>query len=72
MDYIGHVPKGDVVISGEHSDHRWMTPEEYRERQLRPEFETTSAVAASWLPEVRKNLALAVEWMARNTARPSV
>jgi 8-oxo-dGTP pyrophosphatase MutT (NUDIX family) len=62
--YIAHAPGGDVVLSHEHTDHRWMLPEEYAQRNLKPEFETTYPEFAIWFREVRRNVGMVKAWIA--------
>lgn len=60
--YAVQAPAGEVVLSDEHSAHRWITPEEYA-AQMAPGIEERFPVFASWFPRVRENLAMVRSWM---------
>jgi 8-oxo-dGTP pyrophosphatase MutT (NUDIX family) len=62
--YIAHAPAGEVALSHEHSDFRWMTPDEYAARNLKPEFEALYPEFATWFREVRRNVELVRGWIA--------
>ncbi|MEX2245264.1 MAG: NUDIX hydrolase [Dehalococcoidia bacterium] len=59
--YIAEAPEGDVVLSNEHSAHRWMSPRTYAERYCGAEAEAQAPQWARWLAQVRRNCALASE-----------
>lgn len=61
--FIAEAPAGGVRLSHEHSAYRWMEPAAYIDRYLKPEFEQAAPQFASWFPEVRRNVALAADWI---------
>lgn len=63
--YIAEEPSGEVVISHEHAGACWLTPDEYTERYLKPEFESVYPEFATWYRGVRQNVELARAWIER-------
>jgi 8-oxo-dGTP diphosphatase len=58
-------PDGDVVLSHEHSDFRWMPPLEYAERYCGEQVAAAAPQWATWLRQVRRNCELAAAWLQR-------
>ena len=56
--YIAQAAGGDVTLSIEHSDHRWMTPQEYAGRYCGAEAEAAAPQWSGWLAQVRRNCSL--------------
>lgn len=56
--YLGRAGSGEVVLSREHSAHRWVTPEEYVERWCPPGAEAQPPGQAAFFREVRRNCEL--------------
>jgi 8-oxo-dGTP pyrophosphatase MutT (NUDIX family) len=56
--FVGRSDDGEVVLSREHSAHRWVTPEEYVERWCTGRAETEQPGQAAFFREVRRNCEL--------------
>lgn len=56
--YVGSSPRGEVVLSPEHSAHRWVTPQEYVERWCSPPSGSVPPEQAVFFREVRRNCEL--------------
>jgi 8-oxo-dGTP diphosphatase len=61
--YLGESRTGDVVLSEEHSDFRWLDPLEYRERYCGPQAEALAPQWAGWFRQVRRNCELVSAWI---------
>jgi len=61
--YIAHAPPGDVVLSGEHSEFRWITPEDYASQLRSAAGNSSFALFETWFPQVIHNLELARTWI---------
>jgi 8-oxo-dGTP pyrophosphatase MutT (NUDIX family) len=61
--YFAHAPEGDVVLSIEHSAHRWIEPAAYAARYVSAEAEAALPQWASWMRGVRENCAIAAAMM---------
>lgn len=58
VSYICEAPEGEVVLSHEHSNYRWMTPLEYAERYCNEQVEAAAPQWSRWLQQVRLNCEL--------------
>lgn len=56
--YVGYSDAGDVVITDEHSGHRWVTPDEHIERWCSEELEERFPPYATFFRQVRTNCEL--------------
>lgn len=61
--YIAAAPAGDVALSNEHSDFRWMPPEEYAAMLQTAAATPAFALFETWFPQVLHNLELARAWI---------
>ena len=58
-------PEGDIVLSYEHSAFRWMEPMDYAQRYCGEQAVAAAPQWAVWLQQVRRNCAIATEWLRR-------
>lgn len=63
VTFVGYSDEGDIVLTPEHTAHRWVTPDEYiqqteaaRHHERLPQFE-------GWFEQVRKSLDLVREYL---------
>lgn len=56
--FVSWSDEGDVVLSHEHSDHRWTTIDDYTSRWCSVELESAFPEHAVWLRQVRRNCEL--------------
>lgn len=61
--YVGYSDAGDVVITPEHTAHRWVTPDEHIDRWCREEFEETFPQFATFFQQVRRNCELVRQYL---------
>jgi hypothetical protein len=56
--YVGWSDEGDVVLSHEHTAHRWTTPDDCVARWCHPDLEAHVPEHATWMRQVRRNIEL--------------
>ena len=66
--YVAAAPAGEVVLSHEHTAHRWVTPDEYVERWCSESLESSFPEHASFLRNVRRNCELVRPLLAASAA----
>jgi 8-oxo-dGTP pyrophosphatase MutT (NUDIX family) len=62
--FVGWSDDGDVVLSHEHTAHRWTAPADYIERWCHPEVEAHFPEHATWMRQVRTNVGLVADLLA--------
>lgn len=61
--YVGFSDDGDVVLSDEHTAHRWVTPDEHIERWCREDYEEAFPRFATFFRQVRTNCELVRDYL---------
>lgn len=56
--FVSWSDDGEVVLSDEHSAHRWTTIDDYTQRWCRPDLESSFPEHAVWMRQVRRNCEL--------------
>lgn len=59
--FVGYSDQGDVVITPEHTAHRWVTPSEHVARWCPEGAEESFPQFSTWFPQVRRNCSLISE-----------
>lgn len=67
LAYAGDFVSGDVTLSPEHEEYRWLSPQGYRDKYFSDEnikvFEQQSEVAAEMTKSVRTELDAYLDWV---------